>query len=83
MNRLTTHNLSMTLAAALIAASTSLHADPVQELFNDLDADKDGKISWQESITFADLKNYFSSLDANQDGYLTPIEFGVTPRAQS
>ncbi|WP_157890301.1 EF-hand domain-containing protein [Marinobacterium aestuarii] len=83
MHRLATHSLAMTFTAVLIAASSTIHADPVQELFNDLDADKDGKLSWQESITYADLKTYFSSLDANQDGYLSPFEFGVTPRAQS
>jgi Ca2+-binding EF-hand superfamily protein len=83
MNSLATYGLTMTLAATLLAVSTSPHADPVQDLFNDLDVDRDGKLSWQESNTYADLKTYFSSLDANQDGYLTPFEFGVTPRSQS
>jgi Ca2+-binding EF-hand superfamily protein len=75
--------MTMTLGAALIAVSATLHADPVEELFNDLDADKDGKLSWQESSSYANLKNYFTSLDANQDGYLTPFEFGVSPRSHS
>ncbi|WP_020682523.1 EF-hand domain-containing protein [Marinobacterium rhizophilum] len=79
--------MTMTLGAALIAVSATLHADPVadpvEELFNELDADNDGKLSWQESSSYANLKNYFTSLDANQDGYLTPFEFGVSPRAHS
>ena len=75
--------MTMTLGAALIAVSATLHADPVEELFNELDADNDGKLSWQESSSYANLKNYFTSLDANQDGYLTPFEFGVSPRSHS
>jgi len=75
--------MTMTLGAALIAASATLHADPVEKLFNELDADNDGKLSWQESSSYANLKNYFTSLDANQDGYLTPFEFGVSPRSHS
>ncbi len=42
MTSLTNYSLTMTLAAALIAVPTNLHADPVQALFNDLDANNDG-----------------------------------------
>lgn len=75
--------LTATLGAALLTACATLHADPVETLFNELDADNDGKLSWQESSAYSDLKTYFTSLDANQDGYLTPFEFGVESRAQS
>ncbi|UTW12471.1 EF-hand domain-containing protein [Marinobacterium rhizophilum] len=75
--------LTATLGAALLTTCATLHADPVQTLFQELDVDNDGKLSWQESSAYADLKTYFTSLDANQDGYLTPFEFGVQQRSQS
>ena len=75
--------LTVTLGAALIAAAATVHADPVEALFNDLDADNDGKLSRQESSAYAALESYFVTLDTNQDGYLTPFEFGVEPRAHS
>jgi hypothetical protein len=74
--------LTAALGAALLTTCATLHADPVETLFHELDADNDGKLSWQESSAYSDLTTYFTSLDANQDGYLTPFEFGVERRAR-
>ncbi len=69
--------VSASLGVAMIVTSSALHAGPVEEFFNGLDADSDGKISLQESTANAGLASYFSTLDEDENGYLTPQEFGA------
>jgi Ca2+-binding EF-hand superfamily protein len=50
----------------------------LREIFNRLDANKDGKLSQDESPPF--LKENFARLDANNDGSISPEEFAQVGR---
>jgi hypothetical protein len=44
-------------------------------IFEQLDADKDGKVSPQEAQVSPALVKGFEKIDTNKDGFLTPDEF--------
>jgi Ca2+-binding EF-hand superfamily protein len=50
-----------------------------QQVFDQLDANHDGKISRSEAAASPDLVAVFVATDANSDGMLTPVEFALIP----
>lgn len=50
------------------------------ELFEQMDADEDGKLSKKE--VKGPLKNDFSRIDTNEDGYLTKEELEKAPKPE-
>lgn len=54
------------------------HRPSVEQIFKDLDSDKDGKISKKE--VKGPLKKHFDKADTNKDGYLTKKEVEDAPK---
>ena len=52
----------------------------IDQLFKDLDADEDGKLSKKE--VKGPLRNHFDKVDLNEDGYLTREELEKAPKPQ-
>lgn len=52
----------------------------IDQLFKDLDADEDGKLSKKE--VRGPLKNHFDKVDLNEDGYLTREELEKAPKPE-
>ena len=52
----------------------SMSANPAQKSWNDLDTDKDGKISKTEAAADPGMKAIFTKADADGDGFLTADE---------
>ena len=50
----------------------------IEQLFKDLDANKDGKLSVKE--VKGPLKNHFEKVDLNEDGFLTKEELEKAPK---
>lgn len=78
---------SMTLALLVLAApalaaeAPSAKPAPLATTFAALDANKDGRLSLEESKAKPALQAAFESLDRNADGYLAPEEFEKWPDA--
>lgn len=60
-------------ALALLASSTALAAD--DNLYKNLDTNKDGGISPEEAAAMPGLKDKWVELDTNADDMLDPAEF--------
>nr|WP_299000339.1 EF-hand domain-containing protein [uncultured Allomuricauda sp.] len=52
----------------------------IDQLFKDLDADEDGKLSKEE--VKGPLKNHFDEIDLNEDGFLTREEMEKAPKPE-
>ncbi|MEM8847121.1 MAG: EF-hand domain-containing protein [Bacteroidota bacterium] len=52
----------------------------IDQLFKDLDANEDGKLSKKE--VKGPLRNHFDKVDLNEDGYLTREELEKAPKPQ-
>ena len=52
----------------------------IDELFEQMDADEDGKLSKKE--VKGPLKNDFSKIDTNEDGYLSKEELEKAPKPE-
>ncbi|MEM9076982.1 MAG: EF-hand domain-containing protein [Bacteroidota bacterium] len=52
----------------------------IDQLFEDLDANEDGKLSKKE--VKGPLKNHFDKVDLNEDGYLTREELEKAPKPE-
>lgn len=81
-------NLAVIAAAALIlpgvalAQTTAPKKDPrIDLIFNELDANKDGKVTKEEREAFRG--NLFTSADSNKDGALDSAELAAHMRARS
>jgi Ca2+-binding EF-hand superfamily protein len=68
MKKLLITGLLVAVSGAVIAESPKLFI---------LDADKDGLISVEEAKLDSDLSEAFTTLDINQDGYLSELEMNV------
>lgn len=70
-------NLLTTLAALAMTATTAAYAgtDAQATGYQDLDANKDGKISRSEASADAELSSNWKALDTNGDNYLDEGEF--------
>lgn len=75
--------VATTLGTALFIASAMVHANPVDDLFQGVDSNQDGKISQAEAAINPELEAQFAAIDVNQDGFLTPDEFQVEEAPQS
>lgn len=53
----------------------SMSANPAQKSWNDIDTNKDGKISKTEAAADAGMKAIFTKADADGDGFLTADEY--------
>jgi len=78
------------LIATLGAIMTTAYAEDKQPVtgadtasFEQIDSDRDGRITRNEAASFSALEATFDSADANQDGVLTEEEFarGAAPEA--
>ncbi|WP_370279358.1 hypothetical protein [Pontibacterium sp.] len=73
---------AIALAAVLFASpvavmATDTTAEEKPTAFEQLDQNKDGKISAIEAKDTAPLAQQFEELDINKDGYLTEAEFSL------
>jgi len=73
---------AIALAAVLFASpvavmATDTTAEEKPTAFEQLDQNKDGKISATEAKDTAPLAQQFEELDINKDGYLTEAEFSL------
>lgn len=74
---------AIALATAVFAAPVFAAEEAAKEAtapataFEQLDADKDGKISVVEAKETAPLMEQFEQLDVNKDGFLTEAEFSL------
>lgn len=77
------------LIAGLIAAAPVFAADPVgsaapvptgSQMFQQLDTNRDGFLSFTEAFPNARAANSFNLLDTNADGQLSPLEFAAVYR---
>ena len=56
--------------------SPKYSAADIEQAFNFMDANKDGKVSRQEAAGFRNVAKHFDAADTNKDGTLSLIEFG-------
>jgi hypothetical protein len=77
------------LSVVCLCATPALAADPIgsaapvpsgAQLFQQLDANRDGFLSFTETFPNARAANSFNLLDTNADGQLSPVEFTVIYR---
>ena len=77
------------LVAGLFAATPVFAAEPVgsaapvptsAQTFQQLDANRDGFLSFSEAFPNARASNSFNLLDTNADGQLSPVEFAAVYR---
>lgn len=64
-------------AAAGQAAAPRYSASELQQAFDFMDANRDGKISRAEAAGFRGVARYFDQADTDQDGFLSRSEFGA------
>ena len=79
----------LALLAALLAPLAASAADPVgsaapvptsAQMFQQLDTNRDGFLSFAEAFPNARAANSFNLLDTNADGQLSPLEFAAVYR---
>lgn len=68
------HKLPIAVLGALLA-SPALAQRATGKSFDDLDIDRDGRISLAEAEKDVDLSRAFVTADRNKDGYLSSEEF--------
>lgn len=66
-----------TTTSPAAGAATSKDGSPAQSAFLRADANKDGKLSKEESARMPAIAAKFSELDADKDGNLSITEFAV------
>lgn len=67
--------LKLAIAAIVAAFSTVAVAGDEEFEWSNLDTDKDGKLSAQESEAYPALIERFSEVDVNADGQVDEVEF--------
>jgi hypothetical protein len=68
-------------AAPVVPAPAADQAAQAPSDFASIDRNKDGKVSQAEAQSNTDLQSTFTTLDADRDSYLTPMEFSKWSRA--
>ena len=62
-------------AVTLQALAPRYAAGELQQAFNFMDANRDGKVSRQEAASFRGVARNFDQADADKDGFLSRAEF--------